>query len=381
LQLQFICIITGAGPARLRTCGAPSDPRETFGAKHDRGELRGTMRAYGMTAVAAVTLAAGLAVTDAAQAQGEVNIYSARHYQSDERLYSEFEKRTGIEVNRIQGKSDALIQRIESEGRNTPADILITVDAGRLWRAETEGLFAQVSSDTLEDRIPSNLRHPDGEWFGFSSRARIIYYNTDRYDAPPVTTYEGLADDSLEGEVCIRSSANIYNQSLLASLVEHHGSDKAQEWAADVVDNFAREPEGGDTDQIMGVAAGECGVAVGNHYYFVRVLDNDPDAVKNVGYVFPNQDGRGTHVNISGAGVVKNGPNRENAVRFLEFLSSDFAQRYFADGNNEYPAVPEVAPNTKLKELGDFKIDDINVAAYGENQPEAQKIFDRVGWK
>ncbi|MBK1669001.1 Fe(3+) ABC transporter substrate-binding protein [Rhodovibrio sodomensis] len=338
------------------------------------------MRAYGMTA-AAMALAAGLAVTDAAQAQGEVNIYSARHYQTDEKLYAEFEERTGIEVNRIQGTSDALIQRIESEGRNTPADVLITVDAGRLWRAQTEGLFAEVHSDVLNDRIPQNLRHPDGEWFGFSTRARIIFYDKTRYDGPPVTTYEGLAKEKLEGEVCIRSSSNIYNQSLLASLIEHHGEDKAQEWAAGVVENFAREPEGGDTDQIMGVAAGECGVAVANHYYFVRLLENQPKSVENVGYVFPNQDGRGTHVNISGAGVVKDGPNRENAVRFLEFLASDFAQRYFANGNNEYPAVPEVAPNTKLKQLGDFKIDDINVAAYGENLPEAQRIFDRVGWK
>ncbi|MBK1698348.1 Fe(3+) ABC transporter substrate-binding protein [Rhodovibrio salinarum] len=338
------------------------------------------MRAYAITAAAA-TLAAGLAVTSAAHAQGEVNIYSARHYQTDQRLYDEFEKRTGIEVNRLQGKSDALIQRIKSEGRNTPADVLVTVDAGRLWRAEHEGLFAQIDSEVLNDRIPANLRHPDGEWFGFSSRARIILYNKDRFEEPPVTTYEGLADDKLEGEVCIRSSSNIYNQSLLASLIEHHGAEGAQEWAANVVDNFAREPEGGDTDQIMGVAAGECGVAVANHYYFVRVLQNQPEAVENVGYVFPNQDGRGTHVNISGAGVIKNSPHRENAVRFLEFLASDFAQRYFADGNNEYPTVPEVAPNTKLKKLGDFKIDDINVSAYGENQPEAQRIFDRVGWK
>ena len=330
---------------------------------------------------AAAALAAGLGGTTAAQAQGEVNIYSARHYQSDEAIYQEFTERTGIEVNRIQGKSDALIQRIESEGRNTPADVLVTVDAGRLWRAETEGLFAKIESETLSARIPENLRHPEGEWFGFSSRARIIFYDKTRYDGPPATTYEGLADDSFEGEVCIRSSSNIYNQSLLASIIEAHGAEEAEAWAAGVHANFAREPEGGDTDQIMGVAAGECGVAVANHYYFVRLLENEPEAVETVGYVFPNQDGRGTHVNISGAGVVKEGPNRENAVRFLEFLASDFAQRHFADANNEYPAVPEVAPNTKLKGLGEFKIDDVNVAAYGENQPRAQRIFDRVGWK
>lgn len=332
-------------------------------------------------ATAALSWVVGLGTAGIAQAQGDVNIYSARHYQSDEKLYDEFTERTGIEVNRIQGKSDALIQRIESEGRNTPADILLTVDAGRLWRAEEEGLFAQIDSDVLNERIPANLRHPDGEWFGFSSRARIIFYDKSRYDEPPVTTYEGLADDSLEGEICIRSSSNIYNQSLLASMVEAHGADEAQAWAQGVKDNFAREPEGGDTDQIMGVAAGECGVAVANHYYYMRLLENEPESIENVGYLFPNQDGRGTHVNISGAGVVKNGPNRDNAVRFLEFLASDFAQRHFADANNEYPTVPEVAPNTKLQQLGDFKIDEINVAAYGENQPEAQRIFDRVGWK
>ena len=341
------------------------------------------MRIHARTAAlaATVSLATGLGAAATASAQGDVNIYSARHYQTDEQLYSEFTERTGIEINRIQGRSDALIQRIESEGENTPADILVTVDAGRLWRAEKEGIFASVDSDTLNERIPENLRHPEGHYFGFSSRARIIFYDKSRYDAPPVTTYEGLADDSLEGEVCIRSSSNVYNQSLLASLIEHHGEQKAQDWAAGVVENFAREPEGGDTDQIMGVAAGECGVAVANHYYYVRLLENDPDAVKNVGHLFPNQDGRGSHVNISGAGVVANGPNQQNAIRFLEFLSSDFAQRYFAQGNNEYPAVPEVAPNTKLQQLGDFKIDDVNVAVYGENQPLAQKIFDRVGWK
>jgi iron(III) transport system substrate-binding protein len=338
------------------------------------------MRNFAIAATAA-SLAAGLAWADQAAAQGEVNLYSARHYQTDERLYNEFTERTGIEINMIQGKSDALIQRIESEGRNTPADVLITVDAGRLWRAEEAGMFAEVDSDTLNERIPANLRHPDGEWFGFSTRARIIFYNKDRYDAPPVTTYEGLADDSLEGEICIRSSSNIYNQSLLASIIEAHGTEAAEDWAAGVVENFAREPEGGDTDQIMGVAAGECGVAVANHYYFVRVLENDPESVDNVGYVFPNQDGRGSHVNISGAGVIADGPNTENAVRFLEFLASDFAQTYFANGNNEYPAVPSVAPATKLQDLGDFKIDDVNVSAYGENQPQAQKVFDRVGWK
>jgi len=333
----------------------------------------------GITAgLGGLVLLGGAASAWAAEA---VNIYTARHYSSDRILYEEFTERTGIEVNQLSGKSDALIQRIESEGRNTPADLLITVDAGRLWRAEEAGILASVESQTLAERIPANFRHPEGKWFGYSARARVIFYDTERYDTPPVTTYEGLADPSLKGEVCIRSSANVYNQSLLASLIAHHGGEAAQDWAEGVVANFARAPEGGDTDQIRGVAAGECGVAVANHYYYVRLLDSEPEITEQVGLVFPNQEGRGAHLNISGAGVIADGPNRENAVRFLEFLSSDFAQRYFADGNNEYPTVPGVAPNTKLETLGDFKIDDLNVAAYGENQPEAQKTFDRAGWK
>ncbi len=338
--------------------------------------MRATLAALPAAMVLALTGWSADAAADEA-----VNIYSARHYQTDRQLYAEFTERTGIEVNRIQGKSDALIQRIKSEGRNTPADILITVDAGRLWRAEQAGILTGVESDVLAERVPANFRHPEGKWFGYSARARIIFYDKARYDSPPVTTYEGLADEKLEGEVCIRSSSNVYNQSLLASLIAHHGAGAAEDWAAGVVANFAREPEGGDTDQILGVAAGECGVAVANHYYYVRLLQNDPEAVEDVGAVFPNQDGRGAHVNISGAGVVANGPNPDNAVRFLEFLASDFAQRYYADGNNEYPTVPGVTPNTKLEALGDFKIDDINVAVYGENQPQAQMIFDRVGWK
>ena len=309
---------------------------------------------------------------------------SARHYPQDEKLYDEFTERTGIEVNTISGGSDGLIQRIETEGRNTPADVLITVDAGRLWRAEKEGLLAGIESGTLADRLPESVRHPEGRWFGFSRRLRLMFYNKERYDAPPVTTYEGLADDSLEGEVCIRSSGNVYNQSLLAGLIAHHGAEEAESWAEGVRENFARPPQGGDTDQIAGLAAGACGVAVANHYYYLRMLDSDPELAEDVGVIFPNTDGRGVHANISGAGVVKHGPNRENAVRFLEFLASDFAQRYFPAGNNEYPVVTGGGITEDLegfKTLDDLKIDPVNVSVYGKNQPEAQKIFDRVGWK
>jgi len=339
-----------------------------------------------LRASAAVAMLAVSAGTPglATAGDGNVNVYSARHYPQDERLFAEFTERTGIEVNTLSGGSDALIQRIETEGRNTPADVLVTVDAGRLWRAEQAGILARLESERLRQRLPESVRHPEGAWFGFSRRMRLIVYSTEQYDAPPVTTYEGLADDELAGEVCIRSSGNVYNQSLLASLIAHHGAEKAERWAAGVVDNFAREPQGGDTDQIAGVAAGVCGVAVVNHYYYLRMLEKTPDLAEKVGVVFPNQDGRGVHANVSGAGVIRHGPNRENAVRFLEFLASDFAQRYFPAGNNEYPVVAggDITEDLEaFKKLGSVVIDDINVARYGEHQPEAQKIFDRVGWK
>ena len=314
----------------------------------------------------------------------ELNIYSSRHYQTDEALYANFTKKTGIEVNRIEGKGDALIERIKSEGANSPADLLITVDAGRLWRADQAGLFQPVGSKVLSERIPSNLRHPEGLWFGFSSRARLILYNKAAVKEGAIARYEDLAEPEWRGRVCIRSSSNIYNQSLLGSLIAAHGETGAEAWAKGVVANFARDPKGGDTDQIRSVAAGECDVAVANSYYFVRLKtakkESDRGLAEEVGVVFPNQGDRGTHINISGAGVLKHAPHREAAVKFLEYLAGDEAQRYFADGNNEYPVVPGVAPNSALKALGAFKTDPVNVAVYGENQPTAQKIFDRAGW-
>lgn len=315
----------------------------------------------------------------------EVNIYSSRHYQTDEVLYDGFTRRTGIKVNRIEGKGDALIERIKSEGANSPADVLITVDAGRLWRADQAGLFQPVHSKVLEQRIPGNLRHPDGHWFGFSSRARLIFYNKTAVKAGEIARYEDLAEPKWRGRVCIRSGANIYNQSLLGSLIAAHGEAGAEAWAKGVVANFAHDPRGGDTDQIRSVAAGECDVAVANSYYFVRLMTSkkqeDREVASHVGVVFPNQGDRGTHINVSGAGVLKHAPHGKAAVRFLEYLVSDEAQAYFADGSNEYPVVDGVAPNSAVKSLGRFKADPVNVALYGENQPAAQMIFDRVGWK
>lgn len=317
-------------------------------------------------------------------AEEVVNVYSSRHYQTDDALYGNFTKETGIKVNLIEGKGAALIERIKSEGANSPADVLITVDAGNLWRAEQKEIFQSVSSSELDARIPVNLRHPNRKWYGLSTRARMIFFDNSKIKAGEISSYEDLADPKWKGKVCIRKSSNIYNQSLLASMVEEKGEAAAEKWAAGVVANFARQPVKGDTNQLRGIGSGECEIAVANSYYFVRLQtkpkDQDKDLAGKLGYVFPNQANRGTHVNISGAGVVKSSPNKESAVKFLEYLTSNQAQSYFADGNNEFPVVDGVAPNSAVKALGEFKVDKINVSVYGKNQVTAQKIFDRVGW-
>jgi len=331
-------------------------------------------------------LVAFLAANASAPAQAEeLNLYTARHYQTDEALYEGFTKATGITINRIEGSGNEMMERLQSEGANSPADIFITVDAGNLWRAEQADLFQPVASKTLESKIPESLRDPDGLWFGFSTRARVIIAAKDRVPEGEIANYEDLADAKWKGRVCIRSSSNIYNQSLMGSLIAAHGAGQAEELAKGIVANFARDPQGGDTDQIKAVAAGECDVAVSNHYYYLRLLTSDKEADRAVAgkvrLIFPNQGNRGTHVNISGAGVAKHAPHRDAAVKFLEYLVSPEAQRYFADGNNEFPVVEGVAANDILLSLGSFKKDPLNVAVYGENQPEAQKIMDRAGWK
>ena len=317
----------------------------------------------------------------------ELNIYSSRHYQSDEALYDGFTEQTGIGINRIEADADELLQRIRSEGANSPADVFIAVDAGRLWRATEAGILRPVESKALEEKIPESLRHPDGLWYGFSTRARLIFYDRDQIDPEEVglDSYEDLADPRFDDMICIRSGSNVYNQSLLASLIAHHGEDAAREWARGVRENLARNPQGGDTDQLKAAAAGECAIAVANHYYYLRMATSD-DAqeramAEKLGVIFPNQGDRGVHVNISGAGVVRDAPHPEAAVRFLEYLASDDAQRSFAGGNNEYPVVEGVdARNEVLDSLGSFETDPLNVSVYGENQALAQRIFDEVGW-
>jgi iron(III) transport system substrate-binding protein len=340
-----------------------------------------------MTVFKGIALALASLFAGSVAAQDQVlNLYSSRHYQTDEALYSNFTKTTGIKINRIEGGEDPLIERIRNEGARSPADVLITVDAGRLWRAEQMGLFQPVKSATLESRIPANLREPSGLWYGFSTRARVIAYNKAKVQPGEIRNYEDLADAKWKGRVCMRSSTNIYNLSLLGALIDHMGEAKAEAWAKAVRDNLAQEPKGGDTDQLKAVAAGQCDVTISNQYYYARLLRSDkPDerqVGEKIGIVFPNQGSWGTHVNISGAGVLKNAPNRQAAIRFLEYLASDEAQRYFADGNNEWPVVKSVkVENPVLKMLGEFKQDRLNVAVLGKNQPSSQKLYDRVAWK
>lgn len=318
------------------------------------------------------------------QAEGVLNLYSSRHYDTDERLYSDFTEATGIEINRIEGKADELIARMEAEGANSPADVLLTVDAGRIWRAEQKGLLQPVESEVLEARIPAALQSPDNHWFGFSQRARIIFYSKDRVETPP-QTYADLADPAYQGKICIRSATNIYNLSLLGSIIEHEGQEAAKAWAEGVKANFARDPQGGDTDQLRGIVSGECDIVVANSYYFARAMRKDVEGlsanIDEISWVFPNQDGNGAHVNISAAGVAANAPNPENAVKFLEYLASDQAQAYFSSGNDEYPVVEGVDVAANVMKLGDFTPDDLNLSVLGENQSTAEQIFNEIGWE
>ncbi len=321
-----------------------------------------------------------------AQAAGELNLYSSRHYDTDERLYSAFEEKTGIKINRIEDGADKLIERIKAEGANSPADILLTVDAGRLWRADQAGIFQPVTSGTLADRIPEWLRHPSGHWYGFSQRVRVIFYDKEKVNPQDISTYQSLADPKLNGMLCTRSSGNIYMLSLMSSIIEKVGEDGAKAWAEGMWNNRARDPAGGDTDQLRGIASGECAVAVSNTYYFARALRKDvkglsAEAMSRIGWVFPNQATFGAHANISGAGVVKTAPNKENAIKFLEYLASDEAQQYFSAGNDEYPAVMGVGLSESVAKLGIFRSDTMNLSVLGENQPAAQKIYDSVGYK
>lgn len=320
----------------------------------------------------------------------ELNLYSARHYQTDEALYSDFTKKTGIKINRIEADDNGIVERLKSEGDKSQADVILLVDAARLWRAQMHNLFAPIKSKYLEERIPSNLRAASEAggvpWYGYSTRARVIVYNKATVKKSEVDTYEKLADLDNKGRVCSRSGAHPYMLSLVGALIERDGLAATETWAKGMVANMARSPRGGDTDQINAVASGECGVALTNSYYFARMMQsdkpNDMNAISKVGYVWPNQGSGGVHINISGGGMAKNAPHPKEAMQFLEYLATDSAQEYFANGNNEWPAVPTVkVENSALKALGKFQAEKVSVAAIGKNQIAAQKLLDQAGYK
>lgn len=319
-----------------------------------------------------------------AQADGEVNVYSARHYDTDERLYSDFTDATGIKVNLIEAGSSELMERLKAEGANSPADVVITTDAGRLYQLNSQDLLQNISSTELSAKIPANLRHNDGAWFGISKRARVIFYDKASVANPP-KTYADLADPKYKGMICARSSSNIYMISLLASQIANSGDEAAKSWAQSLLDNLAREPQGGDTDQLRGIVSGECQIAVSNTYYFARAIrkevKNLSGSTDKIGWVFPDQGANGTHVNISGAGVAKNAPNKENAIKLLEYFTSDSAQNYFAAGNDEYPVVEGVALSSSVQQLGSFEADDLPLEELGKNQSRAQEIYNEIGYK
>ncbi|MDZ7757060.1 Fe(3+) ABC transporter substrate-binding protein [Rhodohalobacter sp.] len=332
-----------------------------------------------------IILIASLAFFYSCSESDEVNIYSSRHYDTDLELYDQFTEETGIEINLIEGSSDELIERMRNEGINSPADVVITVDAGRLWRAKEADVLQPIESEYLERVIPEQLRDVDDMWVGLSERVRGIVYNKENVDPADLKGYMELADEKWNGRLCVRSSNNIYNQSLVASLIESYGEERVEEWAQGLVNNFARDPQGGDTDQIKAVAAGICDVAIANHYYLARLMQSDDEqdreVAEKVDIYFPPAEFGGAHVNISGAGIAANAPNKENAIRFIEYLATEEAQQVYAIGNNEFPILQDMEVTGVLGEFGSFDSDAVNVTSYGENNPLAIRLMDRVGWR
>ena len=344
-----------------------------------------------LAALVAATLSGGVAV---AQEPQVLNLYSARHYSTDEALYNDFTKSTGIKINRVDADDAGIIARLKAEGAASPADVILLVDAARLWRGEQDGLFQPIKSKVLEDAIPTSLRGApaaDGgiPWYGFSTRARVVVYDKAKVKVEDVDTYEELGDAKNKGKVCLRSGSHPYNLSLFGAVMQHLGPEKTEAWLKGIVDNMARAPKGGDTDQIKAVAAGECQIAVTNSYYLARLMRSDkPEdraVVERIGVVFPNQSSWGTHVNIAGAAVARHAKHPQNAVKFMEYLASPSAQQYFANGNNEWPAAKGmVTNNAALKSMtpnGEFKSETIPISAVGGNQVKVQQALDRVGFK
>ena len=329
---------------------------------------------------------AGLALLASANVLAEeVNVYSAREEQLIKPLLDAFSKDTGIKVNLVTGDDDPLLERLKREGANSPADVLITADAGRLYRATQNGSLQAIQSAKLNQAVPANLRDPENRWFGLTYRARVIFYNKDKVKPNELSTYEALADPQWQGRVCVRSSNSIYNQSLLASMIQADGAAQAENWAKGLVNNFARAPAGGDRDQIKAVAAGQCDVALANTYYYAQMLYGKDTAQKaaasKVGLFWPNQNNRGTHINISGAGVTTSAKNKENAIKLLEYMVLDDAQRWYSSTNGEFPVKPGTTASPELQSWGNFKRDPVNLSVLGKNNAQAVMLMDKAGWQ
>lgn len=314
-----------------------------------------------------------------------VNVYSSRHYDSDQALYDAFEASSGIQVRVLPAGGDQLLERLRAEGDQTEADLIVAADAGNLWRLQEADLLQPVTTPALQASVPARLHDPQGYWWGFSKRARIIVYRKDALDPASIISMDDLASARFRGQVCVRSSTNVYNLSMLSARIAREGADNARAWARGVRENFARDPQGGDTDQIKAVAAGQCQVAISNHYYLLRMMASEDPADRAVadavGIIFPDQGGAGTHVNISGAGVCAHAQRKPEAVALLEYLVSDGAQAMLAPLNEEYPIRPEIAPTAALAALGAFREEDIPLEALGRHQAEAARIFEEVGWR
>lgn len=340
---------------------------------------------FGILGLGACSPQSGDKATDTAAAGQVVNLYTARHYDSDQALYDRFTKETGITVKVIEGKAEQLIERMKTEGAASPADLFIAADAGMMWRAAEAGLLQPAPSDAIASRIPANLREPGGLWTGFMRRARVVAYDSARVKPAEVDSYEKLAGPRFAGKLCVRSSDNVYNLSLMGALIEAWGPERAGRWAQGIVANMARPPEGGDRDQIRAVGAGVCEVALTNSYYYIRMAAGDDAAdqavTKTVKLAFPSLDGQGSHVNISGMGIAKNAPNRDNAVRLMEFFAAAPSQAHIAQYNNEFPASADVPPPAAIAPFATFAAHPMPVAAFAARQPEAQALMAKAGWR
>jgi iron(III) transport system substrate-binding protein len=336
-------------------------------------------------AVSLTSAAILLGVTASAVSAAEVNVYTARKDHLIKPILDKFTQQTGIKVNLLSAGEDQLIERLKSEGANSPADIFQTTDVARLNRARVEGLLQPIASAVLDKNVPAKYRDPQGYWFGQSARARVIFYSKDRVKPAELSSFEGLADPKWKGRICVRGSASAYNQSLLAGMIAVDGLEKSEKWSKAIVDNMARKPQGGDRDQISAVAAGQCDIAIANTYYFAGMISSDKaeerDAAAKVALFWPGQQGRGAHMNIAGAGLTASAKNKAEAIKLMEFLSGPEAQEFYAEANNEFPVLPGVKRSKLVSAWGEFKEETLNVAMLGENNVQAIRVFDRVGWR